>query len=49
MIESNNPSEGIIFSDGVENDHLDFNSGSVASVTVADQKTSLVMFVNDAV
>jgi hypothetical protein len=33
---------GVIFSDGVEADHLSFDSGAVASISVADEKARLV-------
>jgi NAD kinase len=42
-IESQMPSGGVIFSDGVEADHLDFNSGAIASIGVAEEKALLVM------
>jgi hypothetical protein len=42
-IESQMPSGGVIFSDGVEADHLEFNSGAIASVGVAREKANLVM------
>ena len=41
-IESLMPQQGVIFSDGIENDFLEFNSGVVAEFTVAPQKTRLV-------
>ena len=41
-IESLMPQQGVIFSDGIENDFLEFNSGVVAEITVAPQKTRLV-------
>lgn len=34
---------GVIFSDGIENDYLDFNSGTTARITLADLKGRLVM------
>jgi hypothetical protein len=36
------PENGIIFSDGMESDFLQFNSGSVATITVAEKKGHLV-------
>lgn len=42
-IESLMPSAGIIFSDGIESDHLKFNSGSIASISVAKETANLVM------
>ena len=41
-IESNMPENGIIFSDGIQKDFLDFNSGSIAEITIAEQKAILV-------
>ncbi len=41
-LESYMPTNGIIFSDGVENDFLKFNSGSVATIGVAAEKARLV-------
>lgn len=43
VIESFMPSNGIIFSDGVESDFLKFNSGSIATIGVAKEKAKLVM------
>ena len=37
------PQNGVIFSDGVEEDWLEFNSGRVARVGVADKKVNLVV------
>jgi hypothetical protein len=37
------PSGGVIFSDGVEADALDFNSGAIASIGAAAQRTKLVV------
>ena len=42
-IESQMPSGGVIFSDGVEADHLDFNSGAIVNVGVAAEKANLVV------
>jgi len=46
-IESLMPSNGIIFSDGVESDFLKFNSGSIATIGVANETANLV--INQAV
>jgi NAD kinase len=43
IIESQMPSGGVIFSDGVESDHLDFNSGSIAHIGIAREKANLVV------
>lgn len=42
-IESQMPSGGVIFSDGVEADRLDFNSGAIANIRIAQEKASLVV------
>ena len=42
-IESNMPSKGIIFSDGIESDFLHFNSGSIVEISIAEEKASLVV------
>lgn len=41
-IESLMPSGGIIFSDGIESDFLQFNSGSVVTIGIADETANLV-------
>lgn len=43
LIESHMPERGVIFSDGVEADFLEFNSGSRVEITVAERKGSLVV------
>src|SRR5262249_40939228 len=40
---SQRPTGGVIFSDGVEADHLDFNSGAIANIRVAPEKANLVV------
>ena len=42
VLESQMPSGGVIFSDGVEADALDFNSGARARIRAAARKTHLV-------
>jgi NAD kinase len=42
-IESQMPASGVVFSDGVEADRLDFNSGAIATVGIAGEKANLVM------
>ncbi len=37
------PNNGLIFSDGVETDFLKFNSGSIATIGIADEKANLVL------
>lgn len=42
-ILSQMPENGVIFSDGIENDYLQFNSGIDATITVAEKKGHLVV------
>ena len=42
VIESQMPSGGVIFSDGVESDFLEFNAGTIARINVAQQRARLV-------
>lgn len=43
VIESEMAEGGVIFSDGVEVDFLPFNSGAIATITLAKKKTQLVV------
>lgn len=43
VLESLMPMNGVVFSDGVEDDRLEFNSGAVARVKVAQQQAVLVV------
>jgi hypothetical protein len=43
VVTSQMPQQGVIFSDGVEADSLEFNSGRIASIGVADRKVRLVI------
>lgn len=43
VLESNMAEGGIIFSDGVENDFLAFNAGTIATVGLSPRKTRLVV------
>jgi NAD kinase len=43
VVQSEMPSGGVIFSDGVENDFLAFNSGTTAEIRLAQKKTLLVV------
>ena len=42
-IESKMPESGRIFSDGIEKDFIDFNSGTIASIGVSDKKVNLLV------
>ncbi|MDB5351573.1 MAG: hypothetical protein JWN86_2820 [Planctomycetota bacterium] len=42
VLVSRMPQNGVIFSDGVEEDFLEFNSGSIATVTIANRKLLLM-------
>jgi NAD kinase len=41
-IESLMPSNGLIFSDGIEADFLNFNSGSIVEIGIANQKARII-------
>ncbi len=43
VLESYMPTNGIIFSDGIEQDFLNFNSGSIATVGLAEEYARLVL------
>jgi NAD kinase len=42
-IVSHMPQNGVIFSDGIEEDRLEFNSGTIARITLANQTLRLVV------
>ncbi len=42
ILESQMPENGIIFSDGIETDYIKFNSGAIATITIAQEKAKLV-------
>jgi hypothetical protein len=42
IIRSLMPENGVIFSDGIESDYLEFTSGVTANISVADKKGQLV-------
>jgi len=46
-IESLMPAHGVIFSDGIESDFLKFNSGTIATIGLADEKARLVSNLSD--
>ncbi len=43
VIGSQMPTQGVIFSDGVEADFLEFNSGTIARFTISEQQARLVV------
>jgi len=43
VLSSHMPEGGVVFSDGIENDALAFNSGSVASIRLASRKVRLAV------
>jgi hypothetical protein len=43
VVESLMPTGGVIFSDGVESDFLEFNSGTIARIRVSQQRAHLVV------
>jgi hypothetical protein len=42
-IESMMPENGVIFSDGIEADALEFNAGTIATIRVSERKARLVV------
>ncbi len=42
-LESKTPENGVIFSDGIESDFLEFNTGTIARIGVAAQRAKLVV------
>ncbi len=42
-IESKMPTKGVVFSDGIESDFLNFNSGSTLEIGVAKEKANLIV------
>ena len=42
-ITSQMPQNGVIFSDGIEDDFLQFNSGSIARIGVAEKRVNLIV------
>ena len=42
-IQSLMPENGVIFSDGVEEDYIEFNSGNEAVISIADHKGLLIV------
>jgi len=46
-ITSQMASNGVIFSDGVEADYLEFNSGAEVTLSTATNKAMLVVAAND--
>ncbi|MEO6454806.1 MAG: hypothetical protein ABIN97_12070 [Ginsengibacter sp.] len=43
IVESYMPANGVIFSDGIETDFLNFNSGAIATIGTAKEKARLVI------
>ncbi|MEO8764487.1 MAG: hypothetical protein ABI416_09380 [Ginsengibacter sp.] len=43
VLESYMPTNGVIFSDGIETDFLNFNSGAIATIGTAKEKVKLVI------
>ncbi|MGI4788456.1 MAG: sugar kinase [Janthinobacterium lividum] len=42
-VTSQMPANGVIFSDGIEEDYLEFNSGSIANIGLADRHVNLIV------
>ena len=47
IIESLMPTKGIIFSDGIESDFINFNSGSIATIGIAPNSANIVISPNN--
>jgi hypothetical protein len=43
VLHSHMPENGVIFSDGIEADYLNFNSGAIAAIGLASRKAHLVI------
>ncbi|MEO5642576.1 MAG: sugar kinase [Bacteroidia bacterium] len=43
VVQSFMPNNGLIFSDGIETDFLQFNSGAIATIGIAPEKANLVL------
>ena len=43
VLESLMSEKGVIFSDGIESDFIQFNSGSIATIGIAKEKAQLVI------
>jgi hypothetical protein len=43
LLESHMPDSGVIFSDGIASDFIQFNSGAAATVTLAERRTRFVV------
>ena len=43
IVESLMPNNGFIFSDGIEQDFLQFNSGTTAEIRLSDEEAVLVL------
>lgn len=42
VLRSYMPENGVIFSDGIERDYLNFNAGTVATISLAERKANLI-------
>ena len=43
VVESFMPQKGVIFSDGIEKDYLNFNSGAIVKIGLADTKAHIIV------
>lgn len=43
IVESFMPQKGVIFSDGIEKDYLNFNSGAIVKIGLADSKAHIIV------
>jgi len=37
------PENGVIFSDGIQEDFIEFNSGAIAEIGIADKRANIVV------
>jgi hypothetical protein len=42
VIRSQKPENGVVFSDGIESDYLDFNSGMTVTIGIAERAGTLI-------
>ncbi|MHA1367952.1 MAG: hypothetical protein ACTSP5_16325 [Candidatus Heimdallarchaeota archaeon] len=48
ILESKMPENGVIFSDGIQEDYIEFNSGAIAEISIADRTANIVVKKRDS-
>ncbi|MHA1243695.1 MAG: sugar kinase [Candidatus Heimdallarchaeota archaeon] len=48
ILESKMPENGVIFSDGIQEDYIEFNSGAIAEICIADRTANIVVKKRDS-